>query len=71
MNLSTNWETILKKAWSVRLMILAGLLSGIEVVLPFFSTSIPRGPFAVLSFLAVASAFVARLVAQKDIQHEQ
>lgn len=68
MNLSTNWETILKKAWSVRLMILAALLSGIEVVLPFFSTAIPRGPFAVLSFLAVSSAFVARLVAQKDMQ---
>lgn len=70
MNLASNWKQILKKAWSVRLMILAALLSGIEVVLPFFSDSIPRGPFAVLSFLAVGGAFVARLVAQKEMADE-
>ena len=70
MNLANNWQQILKKAWSVRLMILAALLSGIEVILPFFSTSIPLGPFAVLSFLAVSFAFVARLVAQKDMADE-
>lgn len=54
----------------MRLMIMAALLSGIEVILPFFSTAIPRAPFAIMSFLAVAAAFVARLVAQKDMQHE-
>lgn len=70
MKLLTNWKRILKKAWSIRLLILAGVLSGIEVVLPFFSDAIPRGPFAVLSFLAVAAAFVARLVAQKDMDNE-
>ena len=52
------------------LLILAGALSGIEVVLPVFSDAIPRGPFAVLSFLAVAGAFVARLVAQKELADE-
>jgi len=40
------------------------------VALPFFQDQIPRGPFAVASFLAVASAFVARLVAQKDFADE-
>lgn len=48
-------------------MILAGILSGVEVILPFFSEDIPRNLFAVLSFIAVAAAFVARLVAQKGI----
>lgn len=70
MKLITNWKRILKKAWSVRLLIVAALLSGIEVALPFFVDSLPRGPFAALSFLAVASAFVARLVAQKEFCDE-
>jgi len=48
-------------------MILAGVLSGCEVILPFFSEEIPRNLFAVLSFVAVAAAFVARLVAQKGL----
>ena len=48
-------------------MIVAAILSGIEVALPFFATAIPSGAFASLSFLAVSSAFVARLVAQKDV----
>ena len=48
-------------------MILAGVLSGLEVILPFYSDEIPRDLFAVLSFVAVSAAFVARLVAQKGI----
>lgn len=70
MTLIANWKLILKKAWSVRLMLIAAVLSGIEVALPFFADSIPRGPFALLSFVAVALAFVARLVAQKDFADE-
>ena len=69
MKLSYGWKEILKKAWSVRLMIVAALLSGIEVILPFFATAVPPGIFAALSFLAVSSAFVARLVAQKDLDN--
>lgn len=70
MKLTCDWKEILKKAWSVRLMILAALLSGVEVALPFFSSVIPAGIFAALSFLAVSTAFVARLVAQKDLDNE-
>lgn len=64
MKLLADWKIILKKAWSIRLMILAGLLTGAEIILPLFSDSIPRNTFAVLSFAAVAAALVARLVAQ-------
>lgn len=67
MRLVDNWRAVIRKAWSLRLMLLAAVLSGVEVVLPFFSESIPRGTFAVLSGLTVAGAFVARLVAQKGI----
>jgi hypothetical protein len=67
MKLIENWRDIAKRAWSMRLMVLAALLSGVEIVLPLFSEALPRGLFAVLSFLAVAGAFVARLIAQKGL----
>ena len=65
-----NWNVIARKAWSCRLMILAGLLSGTEVVLPMFEESIPKGLFAVLSMVAMTSAFVARLVAQQEVDDD-
>jgi hypothetical protein len=67
MKLLSNWQDILRKAWSMRLMFLAAILSGAEFVLPLFSESIPRGPFAIGSFLTVAGAFAARLFAQKGL----
>ena len=65
MKLYDNWQEILKKAWSIRFMILAGIFSGIEVILPLFHDSIPKNIFAALSFIFVALAFVSRLVAQR------
>ena len=67
MQLYPNWKDIAKRSWSLRFIILAGVLSGLEVILPFFSDEIPRNLFAILSFLAVSAAFVARLVAQRGI----
>lgn len=64
MTLVPDWKRILREAWSVRLAILAGLLSGVELVLPLFQDSFPRGPFAVASFVVTVMAVVARLVAQ-------
>jgi hypothetical protein len=48
-------------------MVIAGVLSGIEVILPLFHESIPKNIFAALSMAFVAFAFVARLVAQRDV----
>lgn len=67
MKLIDNWRDVIRKAWSMRLMILAALLSGVEIVLPLFSEALPRGLFAGLSFLAVAGAFVARILAQRGL----
>lgn len=67
MQLYDNWKAILKQAWSIRFIVLAGVLSGIEVILPFFADSMPRGIFSLLSFFAVAAAFISRIVAQKNI----
>ena len=57
-------KKVLKKAWSVRLGIVAGLFSGLEIVVPFFADAMPRNVFAALSFVAVMGAVVARFVAQ-------
>jgi len=66
LKLLANWKQVLRKAWSLKLMVLAGVLSGVEVILPLFYASIPHGLFAVLSAVATASAFVARLLAQRE-----
>lgn len=70
MKLLPNWKKIVTKAWSIRLLAVAGLLSGCEAALPLFADTLPRGTFAVLSFFAVGGAFVARLVAQKDVDDD-
>lgn len=64
MKLSTDWRAVLRHAWSVRLMLLAALLTSVEAVLPFFSDFVPRWPFAALTFVVVTAALIARFVAQ-------
>jgi hypothetical protein len=64
LKLEEEWKHIVKKAWSFRLLALAGVLSGIEIILPMFETSFPRGVFAAISFAVTCSALVARVVAQ-------
>jgi hypothetical protein len=71
LRLNDEWKLILRKAWSIRLILLAGLLSGIEVALPLIDGSLPRGGFAALSLLVTGGAFVARLLAQKDFSDDR
>lgn len=72
MHLVENWSLLLRRAWSMRLMLLAGALSGAEVIFPLVCADVlPRGAFAVLSFAMTASAMVARLVAQNGVHREQ
>lgn len=66
--LAPNWKRILKKAWSIRLMVLAGLLSGCEVILPLFVDTLPRNVFAILSMLAAIGAGVARVMSQPKME---
>ena len=68
MKLYDNWKDIVKKAWSIKFIILAAVLSASEVILPLFFDYFDRGTFAILSFIAVSGAFISRLVAQKDIE---
>lgn len=67
MTLDPQWRDILRKAWSVRLMLLAGVLSAAEAVVPFFSDVIDRRVFALLLAGLTFSALVARIVAQRGL----
>ena len=64
MTLLHDWKRIAAKAYSFRLMALAAVLSGVEVILPLFVDSFPRFWFAGLSFAVTCGAMWARVVAQ-------
>lgn len=69
MKFVSDWRALLRRAWSIRLMLLAGLLTGAEVALPLLDQflAIPRGLFAAASGLTTGAALVARLLAQKGL----
>ncbi|MBN9047003.1 MAG: hypothetical protein J0H18_15245 [Rhizobiales bacterium] len=70
MKLVSDWKRVLRHAASIRLLLFAGILSGVEVALPLVGDSlpIPPGVFAGLSLIITAAAFVARIVSQKEFR---
>lgn len=72
LELKADWRRVLRHAWSVRLMILAALLSGAEVAISVVTAFeiippfLPAGLFAALAGLVTVAAFVARVLAQKE-----
>ena len=63
------WRRLIRRAWSVRLILLAGLLTGCEAVLSAMGTEwlpVPVWARMVILFGVLGAAFVARLLAQKD-----
>ena len=65
--LAPDWKDILRRAWSVRLMLLAGVLSAAEAVFPYFSDVIDRRWFAAGFALLTFAAMAARIVAQRGL----
>ena len=64
-----NWRDVLKHAWSVRIMLVAVVLSGAEAVVPYLDTLIDISPkrFAAIMFFVSMAALAARFAAQKKI----
>ena len=62
-----NWKRVAKKAWSVRLMYLASILTACEAVLPVISDAVPKGWFAMLTFVVVMGALPTRFLVQKEL----
>ena len=69
LRLHENWRHLLKHAWSIRLALLAAVLSGAEVACSVFTSNPPiaAGTFAALSALVTIAAAIARLFAQQSI----
>jgi hypothetical protein len=67
LNIGDDWRDLLKYAWSVRLLIGAAVLSGLEVALPVIGPYLPITPLelASLLFVVVFAALIARFVTQK------
>lgn len=62
-----NWRRFLRYAWSVRLIILAGVLAGLQAVLPLVADVIPPRWLAPITFLVVMSALVAQFIVQQKL----
>jgi hypothetical protein len=65
MNLLPDWQNILKRAWSVRLMVLAFVATLAEALWPVFAPEFEFRFAGVVSAVLIAAAFVARLMAQQ------
>lgn len=70
MTLIPDVKRVLRKAWSIRLVVLASVLSGCEVVMPFFVDTLPRNVFTGLAFAATVGAGIARVVAQEGVHND-
>ena len=71
MRLIEDWKHVAKHAWSIRFIVLAALMSGVEIVLPMFDDTMPRGLFAVLTLIVTVAAAVARLIPQPKMRGEK
>ena len=67
-----DWRRVARRAWSIRLSIVAALFTAAEVVVPLFGDVLqdvmPRGVFVLLAFSASIGAAIARLVAQPEMR---
>lgn len=66
MQLLPHWKRVLLRAWSVRFIVLAAILSGLEVAVPFLQgvIDIPPGLFAAIAGLVSMLALMARVLIQ-------
>lgn len=71
MKVLKEWKLLVRKAWSLRLMAIAAVLSGLEAIAPFAAPWLGQRTFALILFSIVAAAFVARLLAQKGVTDER
>lgn len=70
MKLIDNWKETLLRAWSVRLMVIAGVLDVLERALPYlgsFDQFVPPGVFGAFSIAVLIAAGGARLLVQKGL----
>lgn len=67
MKLLSNWKAILTKAWSIRFIILAGVLQGVDLAFTLLAPAKASIGFVVAASVFTVLAFVARIVAQNNL----
>ena len=74
MKLGKSWWQILTRAWSVRFMILAALLTGLETIFPLAWevgwVDLSFSLYTVLLFLLIVGAVVTRLMVQRNLSEK-
>lgn len=68
LQLAQNWKAILTQAWSVRFIIISGILSTAEVTLNTLVETYPGGSLAIAATITSTLALVARIIAQQGIE---
>lgn len=63
---------VLRHSWTSHILIVGGLLTAAEAVLPYLSGGelIPPSVFPFVAFAVVFAAFVARFVLQEGLRHD-
>lgn len=64
MRVLSDWRWLLRRAWSVRLALLAAVLSAIEIFVQLLAATRPTPWFAMAAALTSLAAALARIVAQ-------
>lgn len=62
-----DWKEVLKKAWSIRLVLLAAGLGGLELLLQYITPDHPPKLFIIAGVCVNMAAAVARVVAQPKL----
>lgn len=67
-----NWRWVVRYAWSVRILVFAAILTGLEVALPFFDSLLPFGTrgLAAIYFSITVFALIFRFKAQSRLEKE-
>lgn len=68
MQLIAEWRAVLRHAWSVRLLLLAGALDALSTGLAVdpYLLPVPAGLAALAAGIASGAALISRFVAQKE-----
>ena len=62
-----NWKEIIRKAWSIRLALLATIFSVAQAIVPIYADVLSREVFAILTAVSAIGVIIARIVFQQDV----
>jgi hypothetical protein len=67
-----NWRAVLRRAWSIRLIVLSIVLQGVDIIMQITVGQMPdvSWPLRIAAGLSAMAAFGARLIPQKGISNE-